>query len=301
MKLKKLMAGIAAMALSATMVFAVSAESSIDINDVREDAWTNAFGSYENADEEDSEDYLDARTFTKDQDLTLTVEFERSELWSAQPESAQYVLIGPGRSNGWDKFGDKKIDKLVTDYPQANHLEAGYSLDGEDVVKDGKTEPLFVKADGFIMVHDKNLNSVTFTIPKDEVNALIEEANTEDSWDGIIIQKNGNVKVTKVTASQDGVKLASQYEAENADSEGDSKAEESKADDSKAEDSKAEESSVADESSTTEAASSKASDSSSKTEDKKDDGLSTGAIIGIVAGVVVVLGVVVGVVVKKKD
>lgn len=295
MALKKFMAGMAAMALSATMVMSASAESVIEVNETEENytaSYSNCFGPMPDSEDEDSQDYIDARTFTKDQDLTCKVEFERTEGWADQPESQQYVNLAPGRSNGWKKFGDSQgMNCLQVDFIKANDVATGkvkgYSMDGEAVVNDKtkKTEPVILKLDGFINITDKNVNEVEFTIPKDEVNKLIEEANAEDSWDGIIIQKNTFVKINKVTLSQDGVTLASTYEKNK---KGDSKADSSKAEESKAEDTKAESK-----------AESKADDNSKAEESK--DGLSTGAIAGIVAGaLIVVVGAIVIVTKKKK-
>ena len=299
MKLKKIFAGMAALALSASMVISASAATEIPVKDAKTDAWSNCFQSYENEDGDSSDDYLDARTFTKDKDLTITVDFEWTEMGKSVDK---YVLVGPGTTHEeWLKLGDPSLDKIKTDFPQANHLEAGYSMDGEAVVKDKKTEPVFLKKDGFIQINDQKITSVTFTIPKDYVNKMIETANKEDSWDGVVFQVK-NMKVTKVTTDQDNVKLASQVEAEKASEGGDSKEEESKAEETTAaseEESKAEETTAAEllEAAATE---SKAEEESS-TAEEADSGLSTGAIIAIVAGVVVVLAIVIVVVKKKKD
>ena len=311
MKLKKIFAGMAALALSASMVISASAATEIPVEDAKTDAWSNCFQSYENEDGDSSDDYLDARTFTKDKDLTITLDFE----WTDMGKSVdKYVLVGPGTTHEeWLKFGDPSLDKIKTDFPQANHLEAGYSMDGEAVVKDKKTEPVFLKKDGFIQINDQKITSVTFTIPKDYVNKMIETANKEDSWDGVVFQVK-NMKVTKVTTDQDNVKLASQIEAEKASEGGDSKAEESKAEETTAaseEESKAEETTAASEEESkaeeTTAAELEAAATESKAEEESstaeeaDSGLSTGAIIAIVAGVVVVLAIVIVVVKKKKD
>lgn len=218
MKISKLFAGMSALALAATMAISASAESVVYENttDYTPEAWKNAFPGMDEGD-----DYVDARTFTRDQDLKVTVDFK----WGMVAESQGYLNIGPGYANGWKKFGEDLSD-IKVDFPMANALPDGYSMDGEDVLdENGDKCPVFLKKDGFINVNDTSITSVTFTLPAKTVNKLIDDATKdEDSFNGIIFQVSGGYEVTKVTCSQDGVTLASNYDPDKApDNSGDGK------------------------------------------------------------------------------
>lgn len=299
MKIKRITAALASLAIASTMALSAYADTTIEVENAKDDAWSNCFQGFEDEEGDGTDDYVDAKTFTKDQDLTITVEYEWTEAKKLDPN--HFILIGPGRNfEQWAKFGEKDKNALITDYPQANNLdESKYKMDGESVVdaKTGETEPIFVKADGYIMVTDDTLTEMTFTIPKEEVNSMIEQATNaedeDDQWDGIVFQVGGGVVVKKLTFNQDGIKLASQNQESE---EGDSKADESK-EESKADDSKEESKSDSSESKADSKAESKADDSSDS--DSKD-GLSTGAVVGIAIGALVVIGGAIVVVTKKK-
>lgn len=227
MKISKLFAGMSAIALAATMAISASAESVVYENttDYTPEAWKNAFPGAENGD-----DYLDARTFTRDQDLKVTVDFK----WGIVAETQGYINIGPGYANGWKKFGED-LSEIKVDFPMANALPDGYSMDGEDVLdENGDKCPVFLKKDGFININDTSITSVTFTIPAKTVNKLIDDATKdEDSFNGVILQVSGGYSVEKVTCSQDGVTLASVYDAnkdKNGDSNSDNKSDDNKSD-----------------------------------------------------------------------
>lgn len=297
MKFSKIFAGFSALALSAAMTMSASAETSWDFENGPSDPWVSAFGSFTAVDDEGkesvSDDFIDAKTFTKDQPMTVDVKIE----WSETAKNALgYVVIAPAYANGWAKIGDN-ADDIEVDFPKAEALTDGWKVDGEKVVDDaGKSPDIFLKADGFIQITNPDVDSFSFTIPADIINKMIENANAEDSWDGLIFQIGGGFQVTNVAVSQDGVKLASENQENTAD---DSSASESQ------EESKTEES-VSTEAETEAAPESESKavlakpEESSKAEDSEDSSLNAGLIAGIAIGVVVVAGVIVLVVKKKK-
>ena len=293
MKLSKIFAGFSALALSAVMTISASAETSWTFENGPSDPWVSAFGSFTAIDDDGkesvSDDYIDAKTFTRDQPITVDVQIEWSEVTK---EAIGDVVIGPAYSNGWAKFGDN-ADEIEVDFPKAEALTDGWTVDGEKVVDaDGNMPDIYLKADGFIQINNPDIDSFSFTLPAEIVNKMIDNANVEDSWDGIIFQIGGGFQVTGVTVSQDGVKLAS--ENQEAPAEDESATEES-AEDAAAE---TEEASEAESKAESTADSSKAD--SSAAEKAEDSESNTGLIVGIVAAVVVVAGVIIVVVKKKK-
>ena len=190
-------------------------------NPVTEDnwsAWSNGLGS----DDDLNAIYIDGRTFTRDQDLTITVEFAVADYAKDEiaaeiktlghledgviKKGTTQILIGPARANGWAKFmGVEDQEGLIVDFPTYYNMPEGdtHGLnkkgeDGpEDVYKaDGTLEDVFVKNDGFIKFGTPEATSVTFTIPKEKVNEIIDnayatpadESDTTVGWDGIIFQ-----------------------------------------------------------------------------------------------------------------
>ncbi|WP_051588769.1 hypothetical protein [Ruminococcus sp. NK3A76] len=183
------------------------------------DPWVNGLG----ADVDYGDIYIDGRTFTRDQDLTVKVEFEVAadakeefELGIKKLESLDdsgtikkgttQILIGPARANGWAKFvGADNHDGLIVDFPTYYNMPEGDThgktktgKDGsEDVFKaDGTLEDVFVKNDGFIKFGSPDATTVEFTIPKETVNAIIDNAtatpadenDTTTGWDGLLFQ-----------------------------------------------------------------------------------------------------------------
>ena len=180
--------------------------------------WANGLGS----DVDYGDIYIDGRTLTKDQDLTVTVEFsitdEAKEEFAAEIKTLGHledgvikkgttqILIGPARANGWAKFLDKdNPEGLKVDFPTYYNMPEGdtHGLnkkgeDGpEDVYKaDGTLEDVFVKNDGFIKFGTPEATSVTFTIPKEKINEIVDNAyatpadenDTTVGWDGILFQ-----------------------------------------------------------------------------------------------------------------
>jgi len=222
MKISKILAGMSAMAIAATMAISAGAETSIPIENGSEEAWAGGLGSLDGGN-----DYIDARTFTRDQDMHVKVDIAYSDTWLGMinegivEEEQIYVVCGPCFANGWDKFGKDGGVGITTDYPQVNNLPDGseWTVDGEVLTNaDGKHPDVFVKADGFVQIRNTDLTSFEFDLSADVVNTMIDNATAEDGFDGILFQVGGNFHITNVTVSQDGVKLASQYIAENGDS-----------------------------------------------------------------------------------
>ena len=198
--------------------------------------WVNGLGTDDNG----NDIYIDARTFTKDQDLTVKVDFELPKevleefdlgirKFETLKEDGQIkkgttqILVGPARANGWTKFiGFETPDGMKVDFPTYYNMPEGdthgTSRDGsdgkEDVYKaDGTLEDVFVKNDGFIKFGNTTTNSVEFTIPKETVNLMIETAfavpedpeNATVGWDGLLFQIAGGVTIKTVTLSQPNV------------------------------------------------------------------------------------------------
>lgn len=198
--------------------------------------WANGLGTDDNG----NDVYIDARTFTKDQDLTVTVDFElpaevKEEFdldvrrFESLDESGvikkgtTQILVGPARANGWTKFIDNEHqDGMKVDFPTYYNMPEGDThgktksgTDGsEDVYKaDGTLEDVFVKNDGFIKFGSLEKTSVTFTIPKETVNLMVDTAmatpedpnNATVGWDGILFQIAGGVTIKTVKLSQPNI------------------------------------------------------------------------------------------------
>lgn len=185
-------------------------ESVIEVKEPGTDDWANGLGG---------NDFIDARTFTRDQDLKVSIDFELTkdsydvfdnEVFTVETKQ---VLIGPCHANGWKKFNDSDHpDGLISDIPAINTLpkDSEYVVDGENLRdKDGKMVDVFFKADGFIKFGDYKQTHVEFTIPAATVNEMIDLANQEDSWEGILFQNAGGVVMKKITLSQGNVYLNS--------------------------------------------------------------------------------------------
>lgn len=239
MKISKILAGMSAMAIAATMAFSVSAETSLPIADGSDEAWAGGLGSLDGG----NNDYIDARTFTKDEGMHVKVDIAYSDTWLGMIDEGVlegdkiFVVCGPCFANGWDKFGKDGGVGITTDYPQVNNLPDGseWSVDGENLVNaDGKMPDIFVKGDGFIKITTPDITSFEFDLSADVVNTMIENATAEDGFDGLLFQVGGNFRITNVTVSQDNVKMASQYVAEDSSSAAGGDTSSSKSDTSKA-------------------------------------------------------------------
>ncbi len=196
---------------------ASATETTLTVAEPGTDPWVNGLGS----DPDWGDIYIDGRTLTKDQDLTITVEFEVTADAKEEFEAGirrletledgkikkgtTQILIGPARANGWAKFlGVDDQEGLIVDFPTYYNMPEGdthgINKKGEegpeDVFKaDGTLEDVFVKNDGFIKFGSPEATTLTFTIPKDKINAIVDNANAEAvdgdttvGWDGILFQ-----------------------------------------------------------------------------------------------------------------
>lgn len=192
-----------------------TAQSTVfQLEDAPTDMWSNVLGR----------DYIDARTFQRDRDLRITVEYELTGDLSEMIRlnmtdlTKTQVMIAPVHADNGAKFGEKQ-GGLITDCPDAKALPAGgeWALSGEDVVssKDSSVfAPVFLKANGFIKITDPALTEVSFTIPAEEVNAMIDKALSENGgFDGVSFVVGGGQKVTKVTLDEGNLYLHSALES----------------------------------------------------------------------------------------
>ncbi|MBQ8967215.1 hypothetical protein [Ruminococcus sp.] len=195
-------------------------ETVFELTDQISDAWGSSFGS----------DFIDARSFDRDKDIHMVVDFEYVESYNQMIEEGvtdqhkTQIVIGPSRANGWSKFGET-FEGLITDYPSVNDpdLTDYVVANGEDLAtpetKDNKPKieqewpDVFVKGDGFIKIGNHDVKQIEFTIPAEEVNKLIDnaftaptdDADTEHGWDGVLFQLGGNMYLTKITIDQGNV------------------------------------------------------------------------------------------------
>lgn len=206
-------------------------ETVIELPDQISDAWANGLGSYA-FDDASGDNFIDGRTFDRDTDVHMVVEFEYTETYNkmiedgATDQHKTQIVIGPCHANGWTKFGET-FEGLVTDYPAVNdpNLTEYVVANGEDLAtpetKSNKPKgeqvwpDVFVKGDGFIKVGNHDVKSIEFTIPADQINALIDNSTPDpedpEKWgDGILFQIGGNMYITKITIDQGNVFLKSQ-------------------------------------------------------------------------------------------
>lgn len=196
---------------------ASATETVIEVTDPSTDDWANGLGG---------NDFIDARTFTKDKDLHVAVDFELKPDVLDTLEQGIFdtnkwqIVIGPAHAYKWTKFIDStNPDGLVVEYPSINTLPADseWVVDGENLRdKDGNMAPIFIKADGYFKFGDYKQNHIEFTIPAATVNEMIDRAyaevnddGEEGSWDGIIFQNAGGVVMKKVTLDHGNVYLNS--------------------------------------------------------------------------------------------
>ena len=196
---------------------ASATETVLTVAEPGTDPWVNGLGS----DPDWGDIFIDGKTLTRDQDLTVKVEFavtdaakeeftagirklERLEDGVIKKGTTQ-ILIGPCRANGWAKFIDSEHhDGLKVDFPTYYNMPEGDTHgtnkkgeEGpEDVFKaDGTLEDVFVKNDGFIKFGSPDATTLEFTIPKETVNEIIDNATADPvegddtvGWDGLLFQ-----------------------------------------------------------------------------------------------------------------
>ena len=211
---------------------ASATETVFEFTDAPSDPWANGIPAAM-IDGEAVTDYIDARSFDRDKDIHMVVEFAYTDSYldmlsqGVTDQHKTQIVIGPARSNGWTKFGEEK-EGLICDYPYfADYKEDGewVRANGEDLCTpetkgNDKSEQVwpdvFVKGDGYLKIGNNEVTSVEFTIPADRVNEMIDTAfadATEDEsvgWDGVLFQNGGNCSLTKITVDQGNVYLASQ-------------------------------------------------------------------------------------------
>ena len=200
MKISKIFAGMSALAIAATMAISASASTSIAITDGQTEDWASAF-----AKNGEGDDFIDAKSLTKDTALDVKVDFT----WTESGTTNGYVLLKPAYANGWNAFS--KTEGYVSGLTLKTATTGTADETSHKYVDaDGNEYDYVLQDDGFIVSSLPECNSFEFTLSADCVNALIENANKdEDAFDGIIFQISG-LQVTNVELSQDNVKLNSQ-------------------------------------------------------------------------------------------
>ena len=200
MKISKIFAGMSALAIAATMAISASASTSIAITDGQTEDWASAF-----AKNGEGDDFIDAKSLTKDTALDVKVDFT----WTESGTTNGYVLLKPAFANGWNALS--KTEGYVSGLTLKTATTGTADETSHKYVDaDGNEYDYVLQDDGFIVSSLPECNSFEFTLSADCVNALIENANKdEDAFDGIIFQISG-LQVTNVELSQDNVKLNSQ-------------------------------------------------------------------------------------------
>ena len=174
----------------------------INIENPVTDEWGNCFPKYELDDGTLTDDYIDAKSFTKDTAMDVTVNFE----WV---DGFEYVQFKPAFANGWAAY---QADGYLTN---VNILgtDCEAITDGDGIgylTNDGETVGYAMQTSGFFISNDPNCKQIKFTITADGINKAIETATADDSaFDGLVFQISG-VKITSIELSQSGVRLASQ-------------------------------------------------------------------------------------------
>ena len=208
MKISKILAGMSAAAIVASMaMIPASAASTITIDNAPADEWANAFPKFTNAEGKEADDFVDGKTFTKDTELKMTVHFE----WTEKGKTEGYCAIKPAFANGWKPIYEA-ADLAKSGVAVKSALTEVKNDDGSSTWKDadGNAVTTAVQDDGFVQFFSTDVTEFTYTVSSDVVNTIIENANAENGFDGVVFQVGNNgLKVTSIDFSQDGVKLAS--------------------------------------------------------------------------------------------
>lgn len=172
--------------------------STFRLEDQTADAWGSCFAN---------DDYIDARSFARDQDLHITVTYEYIDYFKQQLESGETdlnktaIMITPCHANGRAKFADTK-GAVVTEYVNAADYPAygtfnsenseWVQVNGNDLATPASAKSaaeiedknarktalvmpeVFVRSDGFIRVTNKEVKKIEFTIPAEEVNKMLD-------------------------------------------------------------------------------------------------------------------------------
>lgn len=174
----------------------------INIENPVTDAWKNCFPQFEIEEGKMTDDYIDAKTFTKDTAMDVTINYE----WTEDGVAQEYAQVKPASTaNSWESL--YKLGYLNDTFAKDTNASTsglGYTT------ADGQTVGYAIKSDGFFISNDPSCNQIKFTITAEGVNKMIEAATAaEDAYDGIVFQISG-MKVTSIELSQSGVRLASQ-------------------------------------------------------------------------------------------
>ncbi len=195
-------------------------ETVIEIENGSTSPWAAAFPGFTTLEGESSDDFIDARTFERDKDMHVIVDFQLTDTLKSMIEEGvtdlheTQIVIGPCHANGWNKFGETP-EGIICDYPQHNLADENseWVKKGENLVSPDDENvwcPLFVKNDGFIKITDPEITQIEFTLPAAVVNEMIDNySDPEKGFDGILFQMGGSCQVTKVTIDQGNVFLAS--------------------------------------------------------------------------------------------
>ncbi|MDO4945851.1 MAG: hypothetical protein Q4E74_11715, partial [Ruminococcus sp.] len=215
MKISKIFAGMSALAMAATMAVSASAQT-LTIDNATVDEWANAFPKVTTADGKEADDFIDARSFQKDTELSMTVHFE----WTDAGKEQGYCAVKPGFANGWKAFSTEYPDG-VSGLPLKSTLTETDDGNGGTYYADAdgnKVDIAIQDNDGFVQIYNSEVTEFTYTISADVVNVMIENASAENGFDGIVFQVGNNgMKITSIDFSQE-VKLNSVMNAEANDS-----------------------------------------------------------------------------------
>lgn len=206
MKISKILAGVSAMAMAAAMAISASAATTITISNPVTEDWKNPFPQFDPGDGKMTDDCIDAKSFTKDTALDVTINYE----WAEKGTSQGYVLVKPAsQAESWESL--YKLGYLNDNFAK----EADAAGDIGYKTADGQTVGYAIKDDGFFVSNDPACNQIKFTITAEGVNKMIAAATASDTaYEGIIFQHTG-MKVNSIELSQDGVKLSSEMKGVN--------------------------------------------------------------------------------------
>ncbi len=208
MKISKILAGVSAMAMAAAMAISASAATTITISNPVTEDWKNPFPQFDPGDGKMTDDCIDAKSFTKDTALDVTINYE----WAEKGTSQGYVLVKPAsQAESWESL--YKLGYLNDNFAK----EADTAGDIGYKTADGQTVGFAIKDDGFFVSNDPACNQIKFTITAEGVNKMIAAATASDTaYEGIIFQHTG-MKVNSIELSQDGVKLSSEMKGVKTD------------------------------------------------------------------------------------
>jgi len=211
MKISKILAGISAMAVAATMALSASAATTLSISNPEVSEWGSAFPKWTDGTQE-MDDYIDGKTFTKGQPLEVKITYEYTQdakdAFADDDENNNYAILKPCHAaQGWASLVQEGFIEGLNAAGTWDYAESGVGYTIKDT---GETVPVVAQSSD-IVTNDPNNNVITFTVSAAGVDAIADAANASaEAYDGIQIQVFG-IDVKSIELSQDGVKLASQY------------------------------------------------------------------------------------------